>query len=67
MPRFLCFFINNDDTVGSFERLELEQEAEAIRRVGEMLQGRTLAVSAEIWAGGQFVARIPRDREKSRT
>jgi hypothetical protein len=67
MPRFLCFFIDDDNTVASFERLELEKEDEAVRRAQEMLRSRFRVASVEIWESGHFVARIPRPGAKDRT
>jgi hypothetical protein len=60
MRSFRCFFINDDDTVGSFEVLEVDNEAEAIFRARQMLRSQSFAASAELWETGRFVARIPR-------
>jgi hypothetical protein len=67
MRNFRCFFINGDDTVRTFEALEVDNEAEAIVRAREMLRSQSLAASAELWESGHLITRIPRDTEKDRT
>jgi hypothetical protein len=58
MTQFRCFFVDERDTVESFEPLDLKDEAEAVRRAEEMLRARATAVSAEIWESGRLVARV---------
>ncbi len=67
MPRFRCFLINQDDTVGNFESLELESEEQAIQRTKDLLRSSSLAVAAELWESGHFVARVPREDSNDRT
>ena len=43
MKRFRCFFINEDDTAGSFEPLEVERDEDAILKAeapGQRSAGR---------------------------
>jgi hypothetical protein len=40
MPRFRCFFIDDRNTVESFEPIDLGNEAEAVRRAEDMLFSR---------------------------
>ena len=60
MKRFRCFFINNDDTVGSFEPLEVKRDEDAILKAEAMLRSQYSASAAEVWAGGHLLARIRR-------
>ena len=60
MKRFRCFFINEDDTVGSFEPLEVERDEDAILKAEAMLSSQYSASVAELWAEGHFVARVQR-------
>ena len=60
MKRFRCFFINEDDTVGSFEPLEVERDEDAILRAEAMLSSQYSASAAELWAEGHLVARVQR-------
>ena len=62
MPRFRCFLIDDDNTVRSFETLELANEEEATHRAEEMLRSSSRAASIEIWESGRFVTRIPRGK-----
>jgi hypothetical protein len=64
MPRFRCFFIDDRDTVESFESIDLGNEAEAVRRAEDMLFSRPWARCAELWESGHFVTLVdhPRDR-----
>ena len=60
MKQFRCLFINEDDTVGSFEPLEVERDEDAIPKVEAMLSSQYSASAAELWAQGHLVARIQR-------
>ena len=60
MKQFRCFFINEDDTVGSFEPLEVECNEDAISMAEAMLRSQYSASGAELWVEGHFVARIQR-------
>ena len=60
MKRFRCFFIDEDDTVGSFEPLEVERNEDAIPKVDALLRSQSSASAAEILAEGHLVARIQR-------
>jgi hypothetical protein len=57
MRQFRCFFIGEDEAVETFEPIDLENEAEAVRRAERMLTSRPSA-AAEIWESGRLVARI---------
>ena len=60
MKQFRCFFINEDDTVGSFEPLEVEHDEDAVLKAEAMLRSQYSASAAELWAEGHLVARIQR-------
>ena len=49
MRRFRCFFVDERDCVESFEPIDLEDEAEAVRRAENMLRWRSTATAAELW------------------
>ena len=65
MKQFRCFFINKDDSVSSFEPLEVKRHEEAILKVEAMLRSQYAASAAELWADGHFVVRVQRPSDWS--
>jgi hypothetical protein len=62
MRRFRCFFIDERGLRG-FEPIDLEDEAEAVRRAENMLRWRASATSAELWESGRLVAQVKPSRD----
>jgi hypothetical protein len=65
MRQFRCFFINEDDSVSSFEPLEVERDEEAVLKAEAMLRSQYAASAAELWAEGHFVVRVQRPSDWS--
>jgi hypothetical protein len=67
MSTFHCCFVGDDNRVTEFELLKVPTEEDAVRRAGEMLQGRPGTIAAELWQAGKFLTRVSGSSETHRT